>query len=147
MGFKVAKLADRPLDSLHMFQSHQRIRSQEMAPQRPPQILGAGPRDDNRSWFEEYRDLLADPLRQLEMLLQRIRRGAFLPDASRSGMVTEAFQEDPSKSFRKDVSASDGSESSSTDSSTATNDPDSDDLPDVFDPIINHEVWNSGIQI
>ena len=35
------------------------------------------------------RDLLAEPLRQLESLLQRIRTGAFLSDTSRSGMVTD----------------------------------------------------------
>ena len=33
------------------------------------------------------RDLLAEPLRQLESLLQRIRTGAFLPDASRSALL------------------------------------------------------------
>ncbi len=41
------------------------------------------------------RDLLAEPMRQLELILQRIRTGSFLPDASRSGMITEATVEDP----------------------------------------------------
>ena len=42
------------------------------------------------------RDLLAEPIRQLGLILQRIRTGAFLPDASRSGMITEPSVEDPS---------------------------------------------------
>ena len=47
------------------------------------------------------RDLLAEPIRQLELILQRIRTGAFLPDASRSGMITDPNKEDPSITFRK----------------------------------------------
>ena len=43
------------------------------------------------------RDLLAEPIRQLELVLQRIRAGSFLPDASRSGMITEPTVEDPSR--------------------------------------------------
>ena len=43
------------------------------------------------------RDLLAEPIRGLELILQRIRTGAFLlPDASRSGMIAEPNKEDPS---------------------------------------------------
>ena len=41
------------------------------------------------------RDLLADPLRQFDLLLQRIRTGAFLPDSSRSGMMTSAANKIP----------------------------------------------------
>ena len=50
--------------------------------------------------METDRDLLADPLRQLESLLQRIRTGAFVPDASRSGMVTESTSTDPASTYR-----------------------------------------------
>ena len=46
------------------------------------------------------RDLLADPLRQFDLLLQRIRTGAFLPDSSRSGMMTSAANEDPKDIYR-----------------------------------------------
>ena len=53
------------------------------------------------------RDLLAEPIRQLELILQRIRTGAFLPDASRSGLIAEPNKEDPSDVFRKADSASD----------------------------------------
>ena len=45
------------------------------------------------------RDLLAEPIRELELILQRIRTGSFLPDASRSGMIAEATVEDRSKVF------------------------------------------------
>ena len=83
------------------------------------------------------RDLLVEPIRQLELTLQRVRTGAFLPDASRSGMITEPSVEDPSNSFRREESnSSESSESSSTDSS-------SDQYPEnVFDPILEKEVWN-----
>ena len=63
------------------------------------------------------RDLLAEPIIQLELVLQRIRTGAFLPDASRSGMLVQPSKEDPSNSFRKADSTSDTAESSSADSS------------------------------
>ena len=46
------------------------------------------------------RDLLAEPLRQLESLLQRIRTGAFLPDTSRSGMVTDKTTSDPASTYK-----------------------------------------------
>ena len=59
------------------------------------------------------RDLLAEPIRQLELVLQRIRTGSCLPDASRSGMITV---EDPAKNFRIEEDDSESSESSSTDS-------------------------------
>ena len=46
------------------------------------------------------RDLLAEPLRQLESLLQRIRTGAFLPDTSRSGMVTDKTTSYPASTYK-----------------------------------------------
>ena len=46
------------------------------------------------------RDLMAEPLRQLESLLQRIRTGAFLPDTSRSGMVTDKTTSDPASTYK-----------------------------------------------
>ena len=47
------------------------------------------------------RDLLAKPIRQLELILQRIRTGAFLPDASRSGMIAGPGKEDLRTVFAK----------------------------------------------
>ena len=89
------------------------------------------------------RDLLAEPIRQLELILQRIRTGSFLPDASRSGMITEATAEDPSKNFRLEEDDSESSESSSTDSSSEAATLHSDEYPkDVFDPVLEKEVWN-----
>ena len=89
------------------------------------------------------RDLLAEPIRQLELILQRIRTGAFLPDASRSGMITEPSVEDPSNSFRREESNSNFSESSSTDSSSDAATLDSDQYPEnVYDPILEKEVWD-----
>ena len=75
--------------------------------------------------------------------MQRIRTGAFLPDASRSGMIAEPNKEHPSNSFRKAESNSDSSESSSTDSSSDADILDSDQYPEgVYDPILEKEVWN-----
>ena len=89
------------------------------------------------------RDLLAEPIRQLELILQHIRTGSFLPDASRSGMITEATVEDPSKSFRREESQSESSESSSTDSSSDAATLHSDQYPEnVYDPMLEKEVWN-----
>ena len=47
------------------------------------------------------RVLLAEPIRRLELILQRIHTSPFLPDASRSGMIAEPSKEDPANSFRK----------------------------------------------
>ena len=89
------------------------------------------------------RDLLAEPIRQLELILQRIRTGSFLPDASRSGMITEATAGDPSKDFRLEEDDSESSESSSTDSSSEAATLHSDEYPkDVFDPVLEKDVWN-----
>ena len=89
------------------------------------------------------RDLLAEPIRQLELILERIRTGSFLPDASRSGMITEPTVEDPSKSFRREESESESSESSSTDSSSDAATLHSDQYPeDVYHPMLEKEVWN-----
>ena len=66
-----------------------------------------------------------------------------MPDASRSGMVAEASQEDLFQTFRKEASAREGSEKSATDSSTVTNDLGSDDLPDFYDPIVDRRLHTS----
>ncbi len=83
------------------------------------------------------RDLLAEPLRQLELSLQRIRTGAFLPDASGSGMNAEPNKESPSNTFRKaDSTTSESLQSSSTDSFSDANTLHSDQYPDdVYDPL------------
>ena len=90
------------------------------------------------------RDLLAEPLRQLETLLQRIRTGAFLPDASRSGMVTEKTISDPASTYKMapiPEEASDScSESSSTDSSSAERSSQEDELPGLYDPYV--DAWS-----
>ena len=58
-------------------------------------------------------------------------------------MIVEATVEDPSKSFRKEASESESSESSSTDSSSDAATLQSDEYPEnVFDPILEKEVWN-----
>ena len=85
----------------------------------------------------------AEPIRQLELVLQRIRTGSFLPDASRSGMITETTEEDPSTSFRREESESESSESSSADSSSDAATLGSDEYSeDVYDPMLEKEVWN-----
>ena len=89
------------------------------------------------------RDLLADPLRQFDLLLQRIRTGAFLPDSSRSGMMTSAANEDPKDIYRPDPTVNESSESSSTDSSSEDESLGSDQYQDiVYDPILQKESWN-----
>ena len=89
------------------------------------------------------RDLLADPLRQFDLLLQRIRTGAFLPDSSRSGMMTSAANEDPKDIYRPDPTVDESSESSSTDSSSEDESLGSDQYQDiVYDPILQKESWN-----
>ena len=89
------------------------------------------------------RDLLAEPIRQLELILQRIRTGAFVPDASRSGMMAEPSKEDPSNCFRKAGSNRDSSESTSTDLSSDADTLNSDQYPeDVYDSMLEKEVWN-----
>ena len=89
------------------------------------------------------RDLLADPLRQFDLLLQRIRTGAFLPDSSRSGMMTSAANEDAKDIYRPDPTVNESSESSSTDSSSEDESLGSDQHQDiVYDPILQKESWN-----
>ena len=89
------------------------------------------------------RDLLADPLRQFDLLLQRIRTGAFLPDSSRSGMMTVAATEDPKDVHRPEPTVDESSDSSSTDSSSEDESLGSDQYPDtVYDPILQKESWN-----
>ena len=89
------------------------------------------------------RDLLAEPIRQMELILQRIRTAAFLPDASRSGMIADPSKEDPSNSFLRAESKSESSESSSTDSSNDADTLNSDQYPeDVYDPMLGKEVRN-----
>ena len=86
------------------------------------------------------RDLLADPL---DLLLQRIRTGAFLPDSSRSDMMTSAANEDPKDIYRPDPTVDESSESSSTDSSSGNESLGSDQYQDiVYDPILQKESWN-----
>ena len=83
------------------------------------------------------RDLLAEPLRQLESLFQRIRTGAFLPDTSRSGMVTDKTVTDPATTYRlgpiQEEDQVSCSESSSTDSSSTKQSSQDDELPGLDD--------------
>ncbi len=92
------------------------------------------------------RDLLAEPSRQLESLLQRIRTGAFLPDTSRSGMVTDKTISDPASTYKMapipEEASSSCSESSSTDSSSTEQGSQDDELQGLYDPIATPEVWN-----
>ena len=84
-----------------------------------------------------------DPLRQFDLLLQRIRTGAFLPDSSRSGMMTSTANEDPKDIYRPDPTVDESSESSSTDSSSEDESLGSDQYQDiVYDPILQKESWN-----
>ena len=92
------------------------------------------------------RDLLAEPLRQLESLLQRVRTGAFLPDTSQSGMVTDKTTSDPASTYKMapvpEEASSSCSESSSTEYSDTEQSSQDDELPGLYDPIVTPEVWN-----
>ena len=83
---------------------------------------------------------------QLESLLQRIRTGAFLPDTSRPGMVTDKTTSDPASTYKMapipEEASSSCSESSSTDSSDTEQSSQDDELPGLYDPIVTPEVWN-----
>ena len=110
---------------------------------------GAGP---PQHWEEIPRDLqLAEPLRQLESLFQRIRTGAFLPDTSRSGMVTDKTVKDPATTYKlgpiQEEDPSSCSESSSTDSSSTEQSSQDDQLPGLYDPLVRPEVWNPNFQM
>ena len=145
---KVAKLADRPLDTLHNAllpaptEEGNWTNRSTCTQEAKKWLLSVSRSLDNDPLLEEHRsklgrkswtecrdktslghhstgkhsheiyngDLLAEPIRQLELILQRIRTGAFLPDASRSGMITEPSVEDPSNSFRREESNSESSE-------------------------------------
>lgn len=70
--------------------------------------VGRGPGDpvhfkpslDRKTSAECYgRDNLAKPLRDFELVLQQIRTKAFLPDATRSGMLNSDSVADPKNSF------------------------------------------------
>ena len=95
------------------------------------------------------RDLLADPL--LESLLQRIRTGAFVPDASRSGMVSEVTTTDPASTYQvapdADEASDSISESSSTDSSSDEQGSHDEELSGPYDPISAPEVWNPNFKM
>ena len=97
------------------------------------------------------RDLLAEPLRQLESLFQRIRTGAFLPDTSRSGMVTDKTVTDPATTYRlgpiQDEDQISCSESSSTDSSSTEQSSQDDELPGLDDPVVRPEIWNPNFKM
>ena len=63
-------------------------------------------------------------------------------------MITEATAEDPSKSFRREESESESLESSSTDSSSDAATLHSDQYPEnVYDPMLEKEVWNPDFHV
>ena len=97
------------------------------------------------------RDLLAEPLRQLESLFQRIRTGAFLSDTSRSGMVTDKTVTDPATTYRlgpiQEEDQASCSESSSTGSSSTKQSSQDDELPGLDDPLVRPEIWNPNFKM
>ena len=132
-------------------QVHQHFRGDHHSlPQKHCPSLGGESRPRDRS--EIYnRDLLAEPLRQLESLLQRIRTGAFLPDTSRSGMVTDKTISDPASTYKMapipEEASNSCSESSSTDSSDTEQSSEEDELQGLNDPLVTPEVWNPHLKM
>ena len=109
--------------------------------------LVLGHRSTGKKSHKVYnRDLLAEPLRQLDSRLQRIRTGAFLPDTSRSGMVTDKTVTDPASTYQlapiQEEEPNSCSESSSTDSSSTEQNSQDEALPGLYNPLVTPEVWN-----
>lgn len=99
------------------------------------------------------RDNLAKPLRDFDLVLQQIRTKAFVPDATRSGMVGPAEVSDPKTTFvldptdksepisREDVQ--NGTSSSSSSSSESSDESESDHgMPDSVDPVVAPRTWD-----
>eukprot|EP00435_Cladocopium_sp_Y103_P014911 s1303_g3.t1 len=103
---------------------------------------------DKQSADTYARDVLAAPLREFESVLQHIRSGALIPDATRSGMVGEATRVDP-----KDVYAApaEGEENESISSSSSESESSSDEsvdklvLPD--DPVAEKAQWDPDFEM
>ena len=96
------------------------------------------------------RDVLAAPLRHFDQILQQIRSGAFRPDATRSGMVTDACRPDPMEKYIHETEKDKSQESDSTDSSSSSeseSDEDHKELTDPNDPVVEARIWDPDLDM
>ena len=102
------------------------------------------------------RDVLAHPLRQYEEVLQRIRMGAFRPDASRSGMLLESSKPDPKESYTvpEEVAPEDHPQGPISEDSSSSSSSESDSVRELVaeeqetlhgDPIAEPTVWEPDV--
>ena len=95
------------------------------------------------------RDNLAKPLRDFDLVLQQIRTKAFVPDATRSGMVGTPGADDPKDTYRaklQDADA-DSESSSSDDTSDASGSSDASVEPEVHDEVSAPRRWDPDIDM
>ena len=97
------------------------------------------------------RDVLAQPLRDFEIVLERIRTKSFSPDSTRSGMVGEPSVNDPRAEFKiapklcgEQVTQSDDSSSSSSTSDTVSED---DEVLATDDPVAAPREWAPDVEM
>ena len=85
------------------------------------------------------RDNLAKPLRDFDLVLQQIRTKAFVPDATRSGMIQPPEREDPLEKFavpeeQKEITPDDSSSEDTSDDSDSSDSVEADALDTVAAP-------------
>ena len=89
------------------------------------------------------RDNLAKLLRDFDLVLQRIRTKAFVPDATRSGMVGPAETIDPSESFTAPALPAEGSsEGSSSEGSSDESSSSESAHADLNDEVVAPKTWD-----
>eukprot|EP00435_Cladocopium_sp_Y103_P074032 s203_g46.t1 len=88
------------------------------------------------------RDALAAPLREFDGVLQNIRSGNFMPDATRSGMIGAATRQDPKDTFTASIEEEKPADSSSSSSdSDSSSDESHQDLILPDDPVAEKAQW------
>eukprot|EP00435_Cladocopium_sp_Y103_P071582 s1104_g37.t2 len=103
---------------------------------------------DKQSADTYARDVLAAPLREFESVLQQIRSGALIPDATRSGMVGEATRMDPKDVYTAPVEEEENeSISSSSSESESSSDESVDNLLLPDDPVAEKAQWDPDFEM
>ena len=97
------------------------------------------------------RDVLAQPLRDFETVLERIRTKSFSPDSTRSGMVKEPTVTDPRSEFKfapetREETEIDSAESSSSSSTSDTESADAEEVT-AEDPVVAPRQWDPDVEM
>eukprot|EP00435_Cladocopium_sp_Y103_P041887 s2114_g11.t1 len=101
------------------------------------------------------RDVLAVCLRDFEAVLQRIRNGSLMPDATRSGMVGNAIRSDPKETYVADKEnptdpADEGSGQSSSESSSDAESSSNEIVPQLMlpnNPVAEERHWDPDLDM